>query len=312
MPIATPRRMLLAGRHSTRLAADLATALPELETRTTPHGPLTAEDAAWADGYTGYTLPPNLADSGVRWVHLPMAGVDHVAGRLTGSDVVLTRTIGDMPRSIGSYVLTHLLADAWQLREYDAQQARGQWQQREPAPIDGRSVVVLGTGQIGAGVSRALRAGGYRTIGVNTRGGTSPDFDEVLALDAAATALGSCTALVNALPLTDATRGLVDASMLRRLSGAVVVNVGRGATVVSEDLRAALETGHVRRAVLDVVETEPLPAEDWRWTHPDVTLTPHVSGPTRHEDVVAAIVAAYRALAAGQRPPHTLDQDRGY
>lgn len=312
MPIVTPRRMLLAGRHATRLATDLATALPELETRTAPHGTLTADDAAWADSYTGFTLPPNLADSGVRWVHLPMAGVDHIAGRLTGSDVVLTRTIGSMPRSIGSYVLTHLLADAWQLREYDAQQARGQWQEREPAPIDDRSVVVLGTGQIGAGVARALRAADHRTIGVNTRGGTNPDFDQVLALDDAATALGSCAALVNALPLTDATRGLVDASMLRRLTDAVVVNVGRGATVVAEDLRAALEAGYVRRAVLDVVETEPLPAGDWRWTHPGVTVTPHVSGPTRHEDVVAAIVDAYRALAAGKVPPHTLNRDRGY
>lgn len=113
-----PRR--IAGRGATDLAARLATALPALETRTVGHGQLSVEDAR----YTGYTVPPNLADSGVRWVHLPMAGIDRVVGDLAGSDVVLTRTVGAMPQTIGTYVLAHLLADAWHLRDYADQQSR--------------------------------------------------------------------------------------------------------------------------------------------------------------------------------------------
>lgn len=308
----TFRRMLLAGRDAPRLAAGLATALPELGTRTVRHGALSAEDAAWADSYTGVTVPPNLTASGVRWVHLPMAGVDRVVTDLRGSDVVLTRTVGGMPQAIGSYVLAHLLAEAWQLREYDAQQARAQWQPLEPVRTAGRTVVVLGTGEIGAGVARVVRAGGYRVVGVNTRGTPAADFDDVVTLPDAAAHLASCAALVDALPLTDGTRDLVDASVLDRLDGAVVVNVGRGATLVAEDLRAALDGGLVTRAVLDVHETEPLPAEDWRWSHPAVTVTPHVSGPTMPEDVVEALVSAHAALAEGRRPPHAVDLERGY
>src|SRR5699024_8023234 len=127
------------------------------------------------------------------------------------------------------------------------------------------------------------------------------------ALDDAGPHLAACVAVVNTLPLTDGTRGLIDASLMTQLDGAVLVNVGRGATLVPDDLRAALESGHVRHAVLDVVETEPLPAEDWRWSHPAVTLTPHVSGPTEPEDVVNAVVEAYEAFTAGRDPEHVVD-----
>ena len=305
-------RMLLAGRDAARLAADLATALPDLETRTVAHGPLSADDAAWADSYTGFTVPPNLTDSGIRWFHLPMAGVDRVVEELSGSDVVLTRTVGGMPRAIGNYVVAHLLADAWQLREYAAQQLEARWEPLPSPRVAGRSAVVLGTGEIGSGVAEALRGAGYRVGGANTRGTPADAFDDVVALADAGTHLESCTALVNALPLTDGTRGVLDASMLERLDGAVVVNVGRGASLVPADLRAALDAGSVRRAVLDVLETEPLPAEDWRWSDPRVTVTPHVSGPTEPEDVVEAVVTAHAAFAAGRTPPHVVDLGRGY
>ncbi|HLS72162.1 MAG TPA: NAD(P)-dependent oxidoreductase [Actinomycetaceae bacterium] len=307
-----PRRMLLAGRESSRLAADLADALPHLETRTVAHGELSAEDATWADSYVGFTVPPNLADSGIRWIHLPMAGVDRVLQDLEGSDVILTRTVGSMPAAIGSYVLAHLLADAWHLREYAAQQLAAHWEPLESARIPGRTVVVLGTGEIGSGVAAALRPAGYRVIGANTRGTPAEAFDEVVALSDGAAHLAGCTALVNALPLTDGTRDLIDETLLSQLSGAVVVNVGRGASLVPDHLRAALDAGHVRRAVLDVHETEPLPADDWRWSDPRVTVTPHVSGPTEPEDVVEALVAADEAFSAGRRPPYVVDVGRGY
>ncbi len=304
--------MLLAGRDGARLAGELATALPDLRTRTVTHGPLSAEDAAWADSYTGFSVPPNLADSSVRWFHLPMAGVDRVIEELTGHDVVLTRTVGGMPAAIGSYVLAHLLADAWHLREYAAQQLAARWEPLPSPRVAGRTVVVLGTGEIGSGVAEALRGAGFRVVGVNTRGTPAAAFADVVALPDVGPRLASCAALVNALPLTDGTRGLLDATLLERLDGAVVVNVGRGASLVLDDLRAALDAGRVRRAVLDVHETEPLPAEDWRWTHPQVTVTPHVSGPTEPEDVVEAIVAARAALAVGRTPRHAVDIGRGY
>jgi len=307
-----PKRMLLAGRDARRLAAELAVALPALETRTVQHGPLSAEEAAWADCFAGFSAPPNLGDSGIRWIHLLTAGVDRVVAGLAGRDVVLTRTLGGMPRAIGSYVLAHLLADAWHLREYAAQQLSAHWEPLESVRVAGRTAVVLGTGEIASGVAQALRPAGYRVIGVNTRGTPAAAFDDTVALPDAAPHLASCSALVNALPLTNATRDLVDETLLGELAGAVVVNVGRGATMVPDHLRAALDAGHVRRAVLDVHEIEPLPPEDWRWSHPHVTVTPHVSGRTAPEEVVAAIAAGYEALVADRRPPHDVDIARGY
>lgn len=301
--------MLLTGHLADRLADSLSTALPELATRTAQPDRLSAEDAAWADSYVGRTVPTNLARSGVRWVHVPAAGVERVVTNLP-SGIMLTRTIGSMPRSIGGYVLAQLLAHRWRLRDYAAHQSDARWQPLPVGRVGGRSVVVLGTGEIGSGVGRVLRSAGYRVVGVNTRGTPAADFDDVAAL--ADVDLSSCLALVNALPLTPATDGLIGASVLDRLRDAVVINVGRGSTIVTEDLRAALEAGSVARAVLDVFEAEPLPAEDWRWRHPLVVVTPHVSGPTYPEDVVEAIVECYQAFAAGLRPPHTADLGRGY
>lgn len=307
-----PRRMLLAGRDATRLAADLADALPELATRTVRHGPLSAQDAAWADSYTGFTVPPNLADSGVRWVHLPMAGVDRVVTELAGRDVVLTRTVGSMPDAIGTYVLAHLLADAWHLREYADQQARAEWQPLTPARVPRRTVVVLGTGQIGAGVARALRGAGYRVVGANTRGTPAEGFPEVVALTEAGPQLATCDALVNALPLTDATRDLVDATLLDHLDGAVVVNVGRGATLVAADLRSALDSGRVRRAVLDVFETEPLPETSRFWSHPKVVLTPHNAADTDPDEISKYVARQIARFEAGGALENVVDRGRGY
>ncbi|RPF26181.1 NAD(P)-dependent oxidoreductase [Georgenia muralis] len=284
---------------------------PDLELRVLDAA-ATADDLAWADSFSGVAAPPGLTTAGIRWVHTMAAGVDGMVAALTGSDVVLTRTIGSMPRAIGTHVLAHVLPGLTHVADYRAQQDRHEWRRLEPARVERRRAVVLGTGEIGAGVAEVLRAVGFAVTGLSRSGRDRPGFDRVVALADGAADLVASDLLVLALPLTESTRGLVGPVVLGSLRGAVVVNVGRGATLDPGALRAALDAGSVRRAVLDVVETEPLPAEDWRWDHPGVTLTPHVSGPTEAADIAAELLAVRADLAAGRRPPTTVDLGRGY
>ncbi len=119
--------------------------------------------------------------------------------------------------------------------------------------------------------------------------------------------------LVNLLPLTAATCGLLDARALAQLPrDAAVVNLGRGAHVVEADLIAALDRGHLRHAVLDVFATEPLPPSNPFWSHPQVTVLPHVAAQTDARSASAVVAANVAALRAGRPLQHLVDRARAY
>ena len=119
--------------------------------------------------------------------------------------------------------------------------------------------------------------------------------------------------MINLLPLTPATRGLIDAAFFAALPrGAGLVNLARGAHVVDADLLAALDAGRLARAVLDVFTTEPLPADHAFWRHPRVTLLPHVAALTDERSASAVVAANLRALARGEPLAHRVDRARGY
>ena len=122
--------------------------------------------------------------------------------------------------------------------------------------------------------------------------------------------------LVNALPLTAETENLLDRARLSKLpEGAHVINVGRGATIVDADLLALLDEDHLGGATLDVFRTEPLPDEDPYWSHPKVTVTPHLSGPTpvapAATQIADAIVQLERGVPVSSLPGY-VDRSRGY
>jgi glyoxylate/hydroxypyruvate reductase A len=115
------------------------------------------------------------------------------------------------------------------------------------------------------------------------------------------------------LPLTDATRGLLDRRTLGLLPrGAVLINLARGPLVVQDDLLAALDAGALRHAVLDVFDVEPLPAGHPYWAHDRITVTPHVAAPTPLESGVEAVLANLERVAAGAPPLHLVDRARSY
>jgi glyoxylate/hydroxypyruvate reductase len=173
---------------------------------------------------------------------------------------------------------------------YQAQQGRGLWQQHRQERADEWPVLVLGAGVLGSAVGQAISQAGYGVSHWRSAEGAPQKLRD---------ALPRHRIVVNLLPLTPATEGLLNAALFARLPrGAGLVNLARGAHVVEADLLAALASGQLAHAVLDVFRTEPLPPQHPFWQHPQVTVLPHAAALTDERsaaDVVARNLAAWQA-----------------
>lgn len=250
----------------------------------------------------------------VPWVHCAGAGADKLLAGLGFRPPLMTRTVGAMGAQIGEYVAAYWLADLQRMARRRARQAEARWDKMGCAPrfaMD-RRTLVLGTGGIGRGVARTLAGLGAPADGVSRSGARAAPFARVFAADAMPGDLNAYDLIVCALPATRATRGFVGEALLSRAAGALLVSVGRGAAVDHDAVMAAITAGRLRGAVLDVFEDEPLNASSPLWRHPAVTVTPHVSGITRPEDIAAAFLVALSAIERGEAPPLVVDQARGY
>ncbi|MFD6424416.1 NAD(P)-dependent oxidoreductase [Streptomyces sp. NPDC060198] len=251
------------------------------------------------------------------WFHSVNAGTDALLAPGPWPDgVLLTRTVGRMGERIAQYVLAWVLAECQSVPEFAARHAREEWR-REPSELaTGQTVLIHGTGRIGSAVAVLLRACGLRTVGAarTVPGVPPPGFDRVVRAggDAERQALGEARWVVAALPLTAATGNFFAAERFGHLRGASFVNVGRGATVDLAALEAALRAGSVRRAVLDVLPSEPAAPGDPCWRLPRTVVTSHSAGITADEDVVADFAACWARLRAGLRPELAVDVVRGY
>jgi glyoxylate/hydroxypyruvate reductase A len=182
-----------------------------------------------------------------------------------------------------------------------AQQRAQLWRQPAQQRAADWQVLVLGQGELGGRVARALQQQGYAVSGWSSRSG------------AVEPALETADTVINLLPLTAATRGFFNPERLARMKpGAGLVNLARGAHVVEADLLRALDAGRPGHAVLDVFAQEPLPPDDPLWTHPRVTVLPHCAAQTDPRSAAAVVAANLRALRAGAPLQHLVDRQRGY
>jgi glyoxylate/hydroxypyruvate reductase A len=196
-----------------------------------------------------------------------------------------------------------------------AAQRAGVWRQQAQRPAGQVQVAVLGLGQMGAAAARRLHQQGYRVAGWHLH--NSPAKVEGVALHRSENALAPLLAksdiVINLLPLTAATRALLDARFFATMPpGSAIVNLARGAHVVDADLLAALDSGHLQHAVLDVFHHEPLPGGHRFWRHPRVTLLPHVAAQTDPHSAATAVAANVRALMQGAPLAHLVQRRRGY
>jgi phosphoglycerate dehydrogenase-like enzyme len=222
------------------------------------------------------------------------AGVDFLVGRLP-EHVTLCDAAGVHDASVAEWVAAVVLADAKRLPDfYDAQRA-GEWRHRALADVEGMDVLILGHGSIGRAVEVRLAPFHVRFKRVARRARAG-----VHAIDELPDLLGEADAVVVLVPLTDATRGLLDAQMLARMKpGALLINAARGPVVDTGALVTALKEQRIR-AALDVTDPEPLPDGHPLWSAPGLILTPHVAGdvprfPQRAMELVAAQVRRHLA-----------------
>src|SRR5581483_5227165 len=196
---------------------------------------------------------------------------------------------------------------------YERFQRERRWKKRATPDIATRRVGVLGIGEIGSACARAVAALGFSVAGWS-RTAKHIDGIETFAGAAALPAfLARTDILVCVLPLTAGTRGIIDAKLLAALPrGAYVINIARGAHVVDADLLAALDSGHIAGATLDVFAPEPLPPEHPFWTHPKVLVTPHIASLTNPETASEGIAENLRRLTTGRPLLHLVERDRGY
>jgi glyoxylate/hydroxypyruvate reductase len=194
------------------------------------------------------------------------------------------------------------------LLEYRRRQARAEWAPIPVLPARRRRVGVLGFGALGAPAARRLAAEGFDVMAW-ARTPRSEEVPVVAGEEGWHRLLERSEILVNLLPLTGETRGILDTHAFDLLGpGATLVNAARGGHVVEADLLAALDDGRLSDAVLDVFATEPLPVSHPFWSHPRVTVLPHVAAPSDPEDLVAEVVANLRRFLAGKAPCHLVER----
>ena len=184
------------------------------------------------------------------------------------------------------------------------------WKRRRQFLASDRTIGILGLGELGGTIAAKLRAMDFNLAGWSRRPKKldgvycSTDLDEVLARS---------DAVVCLLPLTPDTRGILNKDKLQKIKkDGCLINMARGGHVVTADLLAALDSGHLARAYIDVFETEPLPAESPLWSHPGITLTPHIAALTEPRTSVGKVAENIERVRRGEKPLNTVDFAAGY
>ncbi|WP_271169282.1 2-hydroxyacid dehydrogenase [Hansschlegelia plantiphila] len=242
------------------------------------------------------------------------AGVERLVGELgPGAPPIVRLVDPSMSRVMAESVLAWTYYLQRDMPAYARQQRSRVW-----APLPYRkprsmTVGVLGLGALGAAAASRLLDAGFTVAGWSRSAKALPGVETYVGDDGMTALLARSDIVVCLLPLTAETRGLLDARRFAEMKpGAALINFGRGPIVVAGDLIRALETGAVSHAVLDVFDEEPLAPDSPLWTRPDVTVLPHVTGPTDMESAAAVVASNVLAYRATGRLPRQVDLMRGY
>ncbi|MEP0156249.1 glyoxylate/hydroxypyruvate reductase A [Pseudophaeobacter sp.] len=294
------------------LAAELRNLAPGADIRTLEEPGDLAEITMLAVSGLADDLPPQLPNLAL--VQKLGAGVETiVAHPALAPHVQVTRLKPLEPaREIAQYCLAYVLQGQRNILAHAANQARASWESLEPKQNHKTRVGVLGMGHIGGETAALMRDLGFEVHGWSR---SAKDMEGVTCHHGAAALepmLGICDYICAILPSTGETRGLINAQTLAAMKpGATFINAGRGDLVDEAALIADLDRGHLGHAVLDVFCTEPLPEQDPLWAHPQVTITPHISG-WHLGEALQDVVENFRRLGAGEDLLHAVDRQRGY
>ncbi len=263
-----------------------------------------------------WALPPDAFQQlpRLRWLQATGAGVDELLARDDLPESVrVTRSLGRFGAQAAEYTVGYLLHWLLRLEDYRRNQDRGVWRQLARPLLADRTVGIIGLGTVGSAIAERLTAFGTNVMGVCHSARPLPNVSRVYAMEDWRRMLPDCEALVLAVPLTAATRGMIDEAALRTMpAGSALVNVARGAIVEADALLATLRDGHLASAVLDVFDQEPLPPDSPLWTEPRAWVTPHIAAPSEIEPIADEFAANYQRFINGEPLQHEVDRSRGY
>jgi glyoxylate/hydroxypyruvate reductase A len=293
-------------------ARHFASHAPEIPFRIWPD----VGDPAAVRYLAAWTLPPDLATAfpNLEVLFCVGAGVDQFDLSQVPESIPVVRMIEPgLVEGMVEYATLAVLAVHRHWPAYVAQQREGRWQTLPIRTAATRSVGVMGLGVLGKAVIEKLRGFGFRCAAWSRSRRDLQGVECYEGLESLPAFLSRTDILVCLLPLTQATRGILNQRVFDALpKGAAVVNVARGAHVVTEDLLRALETGQVSAAILDVTDPEPLPERHPLWTHPRVIITPHVASQSQPESSAQAVLENVRRHRRGEPLVGLVDRSRGY
>ena len=248
------------------------------------------------------------------------AGVDHVFADPALPERPIVRVIDpDLTTRMSEWVVMHALLHLRQLRRYERQQREHVWEDDDSQPKAGDvQIGVLGLGVMGKDAVTKLKALGFKVAGWSASPKSLVGITCFSGADGLKRMLAQTDMLVVLLPLTDATRGIVNASFLSQLkrdgplSGPILLNAGRGGLQVEADILAALDFGALKGASLDVFEQEPLPKDSRLWSHPAIYISPHNAAISSPKAIAALVARQIEAHERGEPLAHVVDRRRGY
>ena len=243
------------------------------------------------------------------------AGVDHLkTDTALPRDVPVVKLVDRcLTQGMSEYVMYWVIHYHRKMGVYAKFHAAGTWKQMRQADAEERRVGILGLGELGGDAARKLAMMHYKVAGWSRRKKDIPGVDCFHGADQLIPFLARTEILICLLPLTDDTRGILNADAFNAMpKGSFLINCARGGHVVDDDLLAALDSGQIEGATLDVFHTEPLPKEHPFWTHPKVNVTPHVASLTVASSSLDWIAMNVRRLEAGEPLMGVVDPVRGY
>jgi len=258
--------------------------------------------------------------SGLKGVFALGAGVDDILEQLrnhpemlpTGVPLFRLEDTG-MGRQMQEYAVYHVLGWFRRFNEYQQQKSEARWKHLRNYSRDTFSIGILGAGVLGRGVAESLKSWGFPLRSWSRTPKNMPGVTSFYGQEQLAEFLSDTQVLINLLPNTPQTVGILNRQLLSQLKPqAFLLNLARGPHLVEDDLLAAMAAGEIKAAALDVFVQEPLPQGHPFWEHPDIAITPHNAAVALPDDAMDYIANAIRQRESGEMPAGRVDLQRGY
>jgi glyoxylate/hydroxypyruvate reductase len=250
----------------------------------------------------------------LKWVHSLWAGVETLMPALEGSGLKVARLVDDiLSETMAEAVLAWSLYLHRDMPRYHAQQVTKTWRQWPVVRAQDRMIGVLGLGHLGAVAASRLAANGFNVLGWSRSPKVMDDVTTFCGEDGLTDLLSQSDIVVALLPVTPETTDLLNAQRLSTMKkGASLINFARGAILDHKALVTSLDSGALSHAVLDVFRAEPLLSDSPLWTHPHITILPHISAPTNKQSAAAQVTGTIAAWYRDGTEPVFVEAGRGY